>query len=134
MYGKNHPIDGLKKASDLDHLSNGPYLLKANLAAKTVTEDLNAHSKITKQVLTTSNIFELPGLQPCTVPSESDCKGFMASFFQEQGNENSNMPNSTLLLPLLQTVCGQVDRLSIGEKDKCEKNSASQKDGIQSVG
>lgn len=132
MYGKNHPIDGLKKASDLDHLSNGPYLLKANLAAK--TEDLNAHSKITKQVLTTSNIFELPGLQPCTVPSESDSKGFMASFFQEQGNENSNMPNSTLLLPLLQTVCGQVDRLSIGEKDKCEKNSASQKDGIQSVG
>ncbi|KAL7990539.1 hypothetical protein Chor_013969 [Crotalus horridus] len=125
VYGKNHPIDGLKKASDLDHLSNGPSLLKANLAAKTVTEDLNAHSKITKQVLTTSNIFELPGLQPCTVPFESDCKGFMASFFQEQGNENSNMPNSTLLLPLLQTVCGQGDHLSIG---------ASQKDGIQSVG
>ncbi|XP_039194558.1 ATPase PAAT isoform X1 [Crotalus tigris] len=134
VYGKNHPIDGLKKASDLDHLSNGPSLLKANLTAKTVTEDLNAHSKITKQVLTTSNIFELPGLQPCTVPSQSDYKGFMASFFQEQGNENSNTPNSTLLLPLLQTVCGQGDCLSIGEKDKCEKNSTSQKDGIQSVG
>ncbi|XP_034292277.1 ATPase PAAT isoform X1 [Pantherophis guttatus] len=136
VYGKKHPIDGLKEASDferLDHLSNGPSLLKTNLVAKTVSEDLNAHSKITKQV--TGNIFELPGLQPCTVHSESDCKGLLASFFQEQRSENSNIPNSTLLLPLLQTVCGQVDHLSIDEKDKCcEKKFASQKDGIQTVG
>lgn len=103
------------------------------MVAKTVAEDLNAHSKITKQV--TGNIFELPGLQPCTVHSESDCKGLLASFFQEQRSENSNIPNSTLLLPLLQTVCGQVDHLSIDEKDKCcEKKFASQKDGIQTVG
>ncbi|ETE69235.1 putative protein C10orf88 [Ophiophagus hannah] len=136
VYGKNHPIDGLKKTSDfewLDRLPNGPSLLKANLVAKTVAADLNAHSKITKQI--TGNIFELPGLQPCTVHSESDCKGLLASFFQEQGSENSNIPNSSLLLPLLQTVCGQVDRLSIDEKDKCCENKfASQKDGIQTVG
>ncbi|XP_007420839.1 uncharacterized protein C10orf88 homolog [Python bivittatus] len=141
VYGKNHTIDGLKKAADfgrLDRLSNGPSLLKANLAAKTATEDLNTHSRMSKQVLTTGNIFELPGLQvpqPCAVCSESDCKGFLASFLQEQGNENSNMPNSTLLLPLLQTVCGQVDRLCVDEKNKCcEKNSASEEDGIQTVG
>ncbi|XP_026525056.1 uncharacterized protein C10orf88 homolog isoform X2 [Notechis scutatus] len=136
VYGKNHPIDGLKKTSDferLDHLPNGPSLLKANLVAKTVAEDLNAHSKITRQI--TGNLFELPGLQPCTVHSESDCKGLLASFFQEQRNENSNIPNSSLLLPLLQTVCGQVDRLPTDEKDKCCENKfASQKDGIQTVG
>ncbi|XP_070608650.1 ATPase PAAT isoform X2 [Erythrolamprus reginae] len=132
---KNHPISGLKEASDfenLDHLSNGPSLLKANLVAKTVAEDLNAHSKITNQV--TGNIFEFSGHQPCSVHSESDCKRLLALFFQKQESENSNIPNSTLLLPLLQTVCGQIDRLSIDEKDKCCENKfASQKDGIQTV-
>ncbi|XP_063163378.1 ATPase PAAT-like [Candoia aspera] len=141
VFGKSHTIDGLKKAADfgrLDHLSNGPSLLKANLAAKTAIEDLNTHSKMSKQVLTTGNIFEFPGLQapqPCAVCSESNCKGILSPFLQEQGNENSNMPNSTLLLPLLQTLCGQVDRLCVDEKNKCcEKTSASEEDGIQTVG
>lgn len=140
VYGKNHTIDGLKKAADfgrLDHLSNGP-LLKANLAAKTAIEDLNTHSKMSKQVLTSGNISELPGLQvpqPCAVCSENNCKGILASFLQGQGNENSDMPNSTLLLPFLQTVCGQVDRLCVDEKNKCcEKTSASEEDGIQTIG
>ncbi|XP_062987660.1 ATPase PAAT isoform X2 [Elgaria multicarinata webbii] len=136
----NHAIDGLKKSPDfgrLDHVPNGPSFLKANSAAGTLLQDLKIHTDMNKQAPGTEPMFEPPGLQtpqPSAVVSQNNFKGLVSSFLQQQGKENSDMPNSTLLLPLLQTVCGQVNRLRIDERSKqCENNSVSEDQGIQTV-
>ncbi|XP_061491746.1 LOW QUALITY PROTEIN: ATPase PAAT [Rhineura floridana] len=140
-FENNHTIDGLKKVADLqrlDHLSNGPYLLKARSATGMVLQDLKMHMGMDKQIPNTCNVLEPPGLQtpqPSALLSQHDFKGLVSSFLQEQGNENPNMPNSMLLLPFLQTVCGQVNRLRIDERNKhFENNSVSEEDGIRTVG
>ncbi|KAJ7325280.1 hypothetical protein JRQ81_018300 [Phrynocephalus forsythii] len=137
MLGRNHTVDGLKKVPDLgrlDHLSNGPSCLKANLAAEMVTEDPNIDRN--RQVPNIEHLSERPGLQapkPSDIVSQNDFRGLVSSFLQEQGNENPSMSNCTRLLPLLQTVCGQVNRLRLDERNKhCENNSVSE-DGVQTI-
>ncbi|KAF7239244.1 hypothetical protein EYD10_14084 [Varanus komodoensis] len=137
---KNHSIDGLEKLpvlGRLDHLSNGPSFLKANSAAGTVIEDLKLHTKMNKHASSMENMFVPPGLQTpqsFAVVPQSNAKGLASSFLQDQGKENPSMPNSTLLLPLLQTVCGQVNHLRIDERSKqYESNSGSEDRGIQSI-
>ncbi|KAH0623678.1 hypothetical protein JD844_006719, partial [Phrynosoma platyrhinos] len=137
--GNNHITDGLKKAADLRRLDNfpsRPSLLNDNPAAGMLTEDLNIVRN--KQLPNMENTFDPPGLQapqPSVVVSQNDFKGLVSSFLEEQGIENPSVANCTLLLPFLQTVCGQVNRLRIDERNKhCENNSVSEADGIQTVG
>nr|XP_020664417.1 uncharacterized protein C10orf88 homolog isoform X2 [Pogona vitticeps] len=138
MLGSNHTVDGSKEVTDLGglgHLHNGPSLLKATLMAEKVAEDMNINRN--RQVASTGNISECPGLQapkPSDIVSQNDFRGLVSSFLQEQGNENPDIPNGTRLLPLLQTVCGQVNRLRLDERNKhCENNSVSE-DCIHTVG
>ncbi|XP_020664417.3 ATPase PAAT isoform X2 [Pogona vitticeps] len=138
MLGSNHTVDGSKEVTDLGglgHLHNGPSLLKATLMAEKVAEDMNINRN--RQVPSTGNISECPGLQapkPSDIVSQNDFRGLVSSFLQEQGNENPDIPNGTRLLPLLQTVCGQVNRLRLDERNKhCENNSVSE-DCIHTVG
>ncbi|XP_042314306.1 ATPase PAAT [Sceloporus undulatus] len=137
--GNNHIIDGLKKAVDLgklDNLPSKPSLLNDNREAGMLTEDLSIVRN--KQLPNMENTFDPPGPQApqaSVVVSQSDFKGLVSSFLEEQGIENPNVANSTLLLPFLQTVCGQVNRLRIDERNKhCENNSVSEADGIQTIG
>uniref|UniRef100_A0A6J0UUN3 ATPase PAAT isoform X2 n=1 Tax=Pogona vitticeps TaxID=103695 RepID=A0A6J0UUN3_9SAUR len=138
MLGSNHTVDGSKEVTDLGglgHLHNGPSLLKATLMAEKVAEDMNINRN--RQVPSTGNISECPGLhapKPSDIVSQNDFRGLVSSFLQEQGNENPDIPNGTRLLPLLQTVCGQVNRLRLDERNKhCENNSVSE-DCIHTVG
>ncbi|KAJ6668992.1 hypothetical protein lerEdw1_007801 [Lerista edwardsae] len=139
--GNNHTIDGLYKAVNfgrLDHLSSAPAPLKPGSTTGTILEDFKMYSEMNKQVSTTEDISESPGLhtpQHSVVLPQKDFKGLVSSFLQEQANENPNTPNSMLLLPFLQTVCGQVNSLRIDEKNKhYENNSVSEDGGIQTLG
>ncbi|XP_034994302.1 ATPase PAAT [Zootoca vivipara] len=140
-FENNHTIDGLKKVVDigrLDHLPNGLSLPRAHAAAGMAMEELKRHADMNKQIPNAENVCETPGLQapqPSAVLSQNDFKGLVSSFLQEQGSEKPNAHNSMLLLPLLQTVCGQVNQLRIDERNKhCENKSASEEDGIQTLG
>uniref|UniRef100_A0A8D0BG93 Chromosome 10 open reading frame 88 n=1 Tax=Salvator merianae TaxID=96440 RepID=A0A8D0BG93_SALMN len=139
--GNNHTIDGFHVMSDpgsLDHLPNGPSLLKVQSATGTVIQDLKTCTETNKQIPKTEDIsgpqgFQCP--QTSAALSQSDFRGLVSSFLKEQGNEHSNVSNSALLLPFLQTVCGQVNRLRIDERSRhCVNNTASEEDGIQTAG
>lgn len=141
--GNNHTIDGLYKTVNfgrLDNLPSAPAPLKpgAGGGTGTVLEDLKMYSELNKQVSTTEDISESPGLhtpQHSVVLPQKDFKGLVSSFLQEQANEDPNTPNSMVLLPFLQTVCGQVNSLRIDEKNKhYENNSVSEDGGIQTLG
>ncbi|XP_053163258.1 ATPase PAAT isoform X2 [Hemicordylus capensis] len=141
MFGSNHTIDGLQRSTDFgrrDLLPNGPSPLKPGLAAGTVLEDLKIYTDMNKPIPSREDIFEPPGLetpQHSAILSPNDFKCLVSSFLQEQANENPNTPNSTLLLPFLQTVCGQVNRLRIDERNKhCGRNSIFEDDEIQTLG
>lgn len=116
-------------------MSNGPSLPKANLTVEMVAEDTNTDRN--RQVPNTGNISECAGLQtpkPSGIVSENDFRGLVSSFLQEQGTENPSLPNCTRLFPLLQTVCGQVNRLRLDEKNKHGENNPVSEDCIQTVG
>ncbi|XP_066477169.1 ATPase PAAT isoform X2 [Tiliqua scincoides] len=141
VHGNNHTIDGLYKAVNfgrVDHLPSALTPLKPGSASGTVLEDLKMYSDMNKQIPSTETISELPGLhtpQHSVVLPQKDFKDLVSSFLQEQANENPNTPSSTLLLPFLQTVCGQVNSLRIDEKNKNYENNSVSEDGeISTVG
>ncbi|KAL8187233.1 UNVERIFIED_CONTAM: hypothetical protein K2H54_040675 [Gekko kuhli] len=140
VFRNNHAVAGLQKASDLgrlNHLLNGPSSLKPGSTAGKVPEDLKTY--IDKQTPSADNVFQPPLVltpQHNTVLSQNDFKGLVSSILQEQTNENSNTPSSTFLLPFLQTVCGQVNRLRTNEKNEHYENkfaSMSEDDTAQTV-
>ncbi|XP_077206115.1 ATPase PAAT [Paroedura picta] len=140
MFRNNHAVAELQKASDLgrlNHLLNGPTSLKPGSTAGKVPEDLKTY--IDKQTPSTDNVFQPPLVltpQHNAILSQNDFKGLVSSFLQEQTNENSNTPSSTFLLPFLQTVCGQVNRLRTDEKNENYENksaSMSEDDTTQTV-
>lgn len=141
VFGNNHTSDGLYKTVNfgrLDHLPSVSAPLTSGLATGTVQGDLKTYSDTNKKVPSSENISELPGLQTSQhnlVLPQKDFKNLVSSFLQEQANENPNTTNSSLLLPFLQTVCGQVNSLRIDEKNKhCKNNSAPEDGEIQTVG
>lgn len=129
MFRNNHAIGGLQKAPDLgrlNHLLNGPSSLKPGSTAGKVQEDLKTY--VDKQTPSTDNVFHPPLVftpQHNARLSQNDFKGLVSSFLQEQTNENSNTPSSTFLLPFLQTVCGQVNRLRTDEKNEHDEDKSA---------
>nr|XP_060624572.1 ATPase PAAT [Anolis sagrei ordinatus] len=131
--GNNHTVDGWKKAANLgrlDDLPNNLSLLNDNSAAGMLTEDLNIDKNKHHSNMVVPSGHQAP--EPSAVVLQNDFKDLVSSFLEEQGNKNTSIASSTQLLPFLQTICGQVNRLRIDEKNKhCENSTLSEDDGIQ---
>uniref|UniRef100_A0A8D0HAD8 Chromosome 10 open reading frame 88 n=1 Tax=Sphenodon punctatus TaxID=8508 RepID=A0A8D0HAD8_SPHPU len=138
VFGDKRTKDGLYKqaaSGELSQLSNGPLSLKTCLTTGVVLEDLNKYSDMDTKIASSPDTERLQILQQTTVIPRNDFKVMVSTLLQEQASENPNMPNSGLLLPFLQNLCGQVNHLRLNDKSKhLESSTMAKEKDIQNIG
>ncbi|XP_052655594.1 ATPase PAAT [Harpia harpyja] len=139
-FGGDHAIDGLRSAAIqtlLDQSASEPLPVKNQLTSETIYEDVKISHGLNTQVHERGNTFDSDRLttQQNTVDLRSDFKVMGSLHMQEQVSETPNVANPQVLLPFLQNLCGQVNRLRLKDGDRhFGKNAVTKEEGIQCVG
>uniref|UniRef100_A0A8B9MPM1 Chromosome 10 open reading frame 88 n=1 Tax=Accipiter nisus TaxID=211598 RepID=A0A8B9MPM1_9AVES len=139
-FGGDHAIDGLRSAAIqtlLDQSVSEPLPVKKQLTSETICEDVKISHDLNTQVPERGNTFDSDGLTPQqnTVDLRNDFKVMRSLHMQEQVSETPNVANPQVLLPFLQNLCSQVNRLRLKDGDRhFGKNAVTKEEGIQCVG
>uniref|UniRef100_A0A8B9Z0Q8 Uncharacterized protein n=1 Tax=Buteo japonicus TaxID=224669 RepID=A0A8B9Z0Q8_9AVES len=139
-FGGDHAIDGLRSAAIqtlLDQSASEPLPVKKQLTSETIYEDVKTSHDLNTQVPERGNTFDSDRLttQQNTVDLRNDFKVMGSLHMQEQVSEIPNVANPQVLLPFLQNLCSQVNRLRLKDGDRhFGKNAVSKEEGIQCVG
>ncbi|XP_069653265.1 ATPase PAAT isoform X1 [Haliaeetus albicilla] len=139
-FGGDHAIDGLRSAAIqtlLDQSASEPLPVKKQLTSETIYEDVKISHDLNTQVPERGNTFDSDRLttQQNTVDLRNDFKVMGSLRMQEQVSETPNVANPQVLLPFLQNLCSQVNRLRLKDGDRhFGKNAVTKEEGIQCVG
>ncbi|XP_029886654.1 ATPase PAAT isoform X2 [Aquila chrysaetos chrysaetos] len=139
-FGGDHAIDGLRSAAIqtlLDQSASEPLPVKKQLTSETIYEDIKISHDLNTQVPERGNTFDSDRLttQQNTVDLRNDFKVMGSLHMQEQVSETPNVANPQVLLPFLQNLCSQVNRLRLKDGDRhFGKNAVTKEEGIQCVG
>uniref|UniRef100_A0A2K6U5U6 Chromosome 10 open reading frame 88 n=1 Tax=Saimiri boliviensis boliviensis TaxID=39432 RepID=A0A2K6U5U6_SAIBB len=120
----------------LDKSSSTPFPFRTGLTSGNVTENLQTYIEKSSQLPGGENSTKL---DECKIvpqnhsPLENDLKNAISCFLPKKASDNSNIPNSELL-PFLQNLCSQVNRLRVGSKTECQENFTKHGEHILGVG
>ncbi|XP_007451178.1 PREDICTED: uncharacterized protein C10orf88-like [Lipotes vexillifer] len=135
--GFKHMI-GLQSSSAsgaFDKSSPTPFPSRTGLTSGNVAEDLKAYIDKSTQPAGGGNV---TSLQECKiVPQnhslpENDLKNAVSSLLPKKASDNSHVPNSELL-PVLQNLCSQVNRLRVGPNTKWQESISKPGEGTVGV-
>ncbi|XP_022355923.1 LOW QUALITY PROTEIN: uncharacterized protein C10orf88-like [Enhydra lutris kenyoni] len=118
-----------------DKSPSTPFPFRTGLTSGTLTEDLNACVDKSPQPPGGGNTTRLKDyhvVPPNHSLLESDLRNAVSSFLPKKASDASNIPNSELL-PFLQNLCSQVNRLRVGRSARWQEGIAKAGEGVVGV-